>query len=67
MCCISKNIILDNLKQIPVLSSSLAYFGVLHILHSDLLAQLTLPHLWEEKHMIDSLNTGTTLVQKLRN
>lgn len=28
----------------PVRSSNLAYFGVLHILHSDLLAQFTLPH-----------------------
>lgn len=29
----------------PVRSSSLAYLGVLHMLHSDLLAQLTFPHL----------------------
>jgi hypothetical protein len=27
---------------LPVLSSNLAYFGVLHMLHSDLLAQFTL-------------------------
>lgn len=27
----------------PVLSSNLAYFGVLHMLHSDLLAQFTFP------------------------
>lgn len=31
--------------KLPVLSSSFAYFGVLHMLHSDLLAQFTFPHL----------------------
>lgn len=36
----------------PVRSSSLAYFGVLHMLHSDLLAQFTFPHLRAEAIVI---------------
>lgn len=38
--------------KLPVLSSSLAYFGVLHMLHSDLLAQFTFPHLRAEAKLI---------------
>lgn len=37
---------------LPVLSSSLAYFGVLHMLHSDRLAQFTLPHLQRQEQQI---------------
>lgn len=42
---------------LPVLSSSLAYFGVLHMLHSDLLAQLTFPHLYEDRRKIKTVKT----------
>lgn len=35
--------------ELPVLSSSLAYLGVLHMLHSDRLAQFTFPHLYTHK------------------
>lgn len=38
--------------KLPVLSSSFAYFGVLHMLHSDLRAQFTFPHLFAGAKLI---------------